>query len=93
MLHASLSALLGSLFVLLAGANVWGMLHASRAARGHAIGARMIWAHRIGGYTFVLLFCAMCFFMASGSKVFRKSFHSASSSMSSWPYCSLRSFS
>ena len=64
MLHASLSALLGSLFVLLAGANVWGMLHESRAARGHAIGARMIWAHRIGGYTCVLLFCAMCFFMA-----------------------------
>ena len=62
-MSASLSALLGSLFVLLAGANVWGMLHASRASKGHAIG-RAIWAHRIGGYAFVLIFGAMCFFMA-----------------------------
>jgi len=64
MLHASLSAFLGSLFVLLAGANVWGMLHASRGSKSHVISTRLIWAHRIGGYTFVLLFCSMFFFMA-----------------------------
>src|SRR6266566_5816697 len=64
MLHASLSAFLGSLFVLLAGANVWVMLHASRRSKDHAAHTRLMWGHRIGGYAFILLFCVFFYFMA-----------------------------
>jgi len=64
MLHASLSASLGFLFVVLAGANVWVMLHASSRSGDLATKTRLIWAHRIGGYTFVLLFCVFFYFMA-----------------------------
>ena len=64
MLHASLSASLGSLFVLLAGANVWVMLHASSRSKDPAAHARLMRAHRLGGYTFILLFCALFYFMA-----------------------------
>ena len=63
MLHASLSAFLGSLFVVLAGANVWVMLHASSRSGNDATRTRLIWAHRIGGYTFILLFCVFLYFM------------------------------
>src|SRR5262245_3129151 len=63
MLHASMSESLASLFVVLAGANVWVMLHLSRQSADHASRARLIGAHRIGGYTFVLLFCALFYFM------------------------------
>src|SRR3989442_10432094 len=64
MLHASLSASLGSLFVLLAGANVWVMLHASSRSKDHAAHTRLMWAHRLGGYAFILLFCLLFYFMA-----------------------------
>jgi ferredoxin-NADP reductase len=64
MLHASLSASLGSLFVLLAGANVWVMLHASSRSKDHAVHARLMRAHRLGGYIFILLFCVFFYFMA-----------------------------
>jgi ferredoxin-NADP reductase len=64
MLPASLSASLGCLFVVLAGANVWMMLHVSSRSGDHATKARLIRAHRIGGYTFVLLFCVLFYFMA-----------------------------
>ena len=64
MLHASLSAALGSLFVLLAGANVWVMLHASSRSKDHAAHTRLMRAHRVGGYTFILLFCVFFYFMA-----------------------------
>jgi len=64
MLHASLSAFLRSLFVLLAGANVWVMLHASSRSKDPAAHARLMWAHRLGGYTFILLFCVFFYFMA-----------------------------
>src|SRR6266403_1477664 len=64
MLHASLSAFLRSLFVLLAGANVWVMLHASSRSKDPAAHARLMWAHRLGGYTFILLFCVLFYFMA-----------------------------
>jgi len=64
MLHASLSAPLGSVFVLLAGANVWVMLHASSRSKDHAAHARLMWAHRLGGYAFILLFCVFLYFMA-----------------------------
>ncbi|HKA28361.1 MAG TPA: iron-sulfur cluster-binding domain-containing protein [Candidatus Binatia bacterium] len=64
MLQPSLSASLGCLFVVLAGANVWMMLHASSRSGDHATKARLIRAHRIGGYTFVLLFCVVFYFMA-----------------------------
>ena len=64
MLHASLSASLGSLFVLLAGANVWVMLHASSRSKDRAAHTRLIRAHRLGGYAFILVFCVFFFFMA-----------------------------
>jgi ferredoxin-NADP reductase len=64
MLHASLSASLGSLFVLLAGANVWVMLHAPSLSKDHAAHSRLMRAHRLGGYTFILLFCVFLYFMA-----------------------------
>src|SRR5207244_7231530 len=64
MLHASLSASLGSLFVLLAGANVWVMLHASRRSKDHAAHTRLMWGHRIGGYSFILLSCVFFYSMA-----------------------------
>src|SRR5262249_15793661 len=64
MLQPSLSASLGCLFVVLAGANVWMMLHASSRSGDHATKARLIRAHRIGGSTFVLLFCVVFSFMA-----------------------------
>jgi ferredoxin-NADP reductase len=64
MLHASLSAALGSLFVLLAGANVWVMLHASSRSQDHAAYTRLIRVHRLGGYAFILVFCVFFFFMA-----------------------------
>src|SRR4029077_21079135 len=64
MLHASLSASLGSFFVLLAGANVWLMLHASSRSKDHAAHARLLRAHRLGGYAFILLFCVFFYFMA-----------------------------
>jgi hypothetical protein len=41
MLHASLSASLGSLLVLLAGANVWVMLHASSRSKDLAAHTRL----------------------------------------------------
>src|SRR5215471_20671526 len=58
-----MSVYLASLFVLVAGANVWVMLRASRPT-GQPLATRLVWAHRIGGYAFVFLFCAMCFLMA-----------------------------
>jgi ferredoxin-NADP reductase len=64
MLHASLSAFLGSLFVVLAGANVWVMLHVSSRSGNDATRARLIRAHRVVGYAFVLLFCVLFYFMA-----------------------------
>jgi len=64
MLHASLSAPLGSLFVLLAAANVWVMLHASSRSKDHAAHSRLMRAHRLGGYAFILLFCVFGYFMA-----------------------------
>ena len=64
MLHASLSAPLGVVFVVLAGANVWVMLHVSSRSAADANRARLIRAHRVGGYTFVLLFCVLFYFMA-----------------------------
>jgi ferredoxin-NADP reductase len=64
MLHASLSAALGSLFVLLAGANVWVMLHASSRSKDHVAHGRLMRAHRLGGYAFILLFCVFLYFMA-----------------------------
>jgi len=64
MLHASLSASLGSLFVLLAGANVWVMLHASSRSKDHAAHSRLMRTHRLGGYAFILVFSVMFYFMA-----------------------------
>jgi ferredoxin-NADP reductase len=64
MLHPSLSVPLGFIFVVLAGANVWLMLHVSSRSAADANRARLIRAHRVGGYTFVLLFSVLFYFMA-----------------------------
>src|SRR5438046_3973466 len=64
MSHASRSVSLLSLFVLLAGANVWVMLHASSRSKDHAAHSRSCRAHRLGWYAFILLFCVFVYFMA-----------------------------
>jgi ferredoxin-NADP reductase len=72
MLHAirgwqpvnSASLWLGIVFVLVGAINVWLILQAS--ARVDATGsARLIAAHRIGGYLFIALFSAMAYFMVA----------------------------
>src|SRR4029077_6029869 len=64
MLHASLSASLGSFFVLLAGANVWVMLHASSRSKDHAAHSRLMRTPRLGGGAFLLVFFVLFFFIA-----------------------------
>jgi ferredoxin-NADP reductase len=64
MLPSSLSSALGALFVLLAAANVWSMLHATGRSTDPTTRGRLIVLHRISGYVFVALFFAMSYFMA-----------------------------
>jgi ferredoxin-NADP reductase len=52
-----------ALFVLLAAVNVWLMFHSSRAITAPRTNQRLIRAHRLGGYLFIALFCAMTYFM------------------------------
>jgi ferredoxin-NADP reductase len=64
MLPSSLSSALGALFVLLAAANVWSMVHATGRSTDPTTRGRLILLHRISGYVFVALFFAMSYFMA-----------------------------
>ncbi len=54
----------GIVFVALAAANVVVMLEASHPARNGATRTRLITAHRVGGYLFVILFCIMTYGMS-----------------------------
>jgi ferredoxin-NADP reductase len=65
MLNGSLSIWLGVTFVLIGAVNVWLILQASARVRDGKAGARLIAAHRIGGYIFIALFCVMGYFMVA----------------------------
>ena len=59
MLNSSTSIWLGITFVLVGAINVWLILQASARVRDAKASARLIAAHRIGGYLFIALFCVM----------------------------------
>jgi ferredoxin-NADP reductase len=59
----STSILLGLVFVLLGGINVWLVLEAWSRVKAAKASARMLALHRIGGYLFIALFCVMAYFM------------------------------
>jgi ferredoxin-NADP reductase/mono/diheme cytochrome c family protein len=59
----SASLWLGVTFVLIGALNVWLILQASARVRDGKASARLIAAHRIGGYLFIALFCVMAYFM------------------------------
>jgi ferredoxin-NADP reductase len=63
MLTTSVSVWLGITFVLTGAINVWLILQTSARVRQSGATARLISAHRIGGYLFIALFCLMGYFM------------------------------
>jgi ferredoxin-NADP reductase len=63
MLNTSVSIWLGIIFVLTGAINVWLILQTSARVRQNGATARLISAHRIGGYLFIALFCVMGYFM------------------------------
>src|SRR5580704_8558942 len=63
MLNSSTSVWLGITFVLAGAINVWLILQASARVRDAKANARLIAAHRAGGYLFIALFCVMGYFM------------------------------
>jgi ferredoxin-NADP reductase len=65
MLNSSASLWLGFTFVVIGAINVWLVLQASARVRNAKANARLIAAHRIGGYLFVALFCVMGYFMVA----------------------------
>src|SRR4051812_45666446 len=60
-MRAAASIILSGLFVFLAGFNTWNML----SNRGSSPRSRNLWvqAHRCIGYTFIVLFAVLCYFM------------------------------
>src|SRR6266478_8039694 len=65
MLNSSTSVWLGITFVLIGAINVWLILQASVRVRDAKASARLIAAHRIGGYLFIALFCVMGYLMVA----------------------------
>lgn len=63
MLRTAISAGLGAFFIVLGALNVCLIFHASRRLQDRKANARLIRAHRAGGYLFILLFCVMTYFM------------------------------
>jgi ferredoxin-NADP reductase/mono/diheme cytochrome c family protein len=63
MLNTSASIWLGIIFVLAGAMNVWLILQTSARVKQTGATARLISAHRIGGYLFIALFCVMGYFM------------------------------
>jgi len=55
--------MLGIMFVLIGAVNVWLILQASSQVKNARASARLVAAHRIGGYVFILLYCLMGYFM------------------------------
>ena len=64
MISSSISVWLGITFVFVGGLNVWLILQTSARMSAKA-SSRLIAAHRIGGYLFIGLFCAMGYFMVA----------------------------
>src|SRR5579863_7108650 len=65
MLNRSASLWLGITFVLIGAINVWLILQSSARVRDGKASARLIAAHRIGGYLFIALYCVMGYFMVA----------------------------
>jgi ferredoxin-NADP reductase len=65
MLNSSTSVWLGITFVLIGAINVCLILQASARVKDAKANARLIAAHRIGGYLFISLFCVMGYFMVA----------------------------
>jgi ferredoxin-NADP reductase len=65
MLNSSTSVWLGITFVIVGAINVWLVLQASARVRDSKASTRLIAAHRVGGYLFILLFCVMGYFMVA----------------------------
>src|SRR5215472_1321035 len=63
MLSPSLSLLLGFIFVLVGGVNVWLVLESWSRVKGSNASSRLLTLHRIGGYVFIGLFSIMTYFM------------------------------
>jgi ferredoxin-NADP reductase len=63
MLNSSTSLWLGVIFVITGAINVWLILQSSALVRDAKASARLIVAHRIGGYLFIAIFCVMGYFM------------------------------
>src|SRR6266446_4306209 len=59
----SASLFVGIIFVIIGAVNVWLILQASAQVKNTRASARLIAAHRIGGYIFISLFCVMGYFM------------------------------
>jgi len=68
MLKPSVSLILGAIFVVLGAVNVWLILQATTRVKNARASARLIAAHRIGGYLFILTFCCMSYFMISRTR-------------------------
>jgi ferredoxin-NADP reductase len=61
----SVSIFLGVTFVLVGAINIWLILQASARVREAKASARLIAAHRVGGYLFIALYCVMAYFMVA----------------------------
>jgi ferredoxin-NADP reductase len=64
MMSSSSGLLAGVSFVGLAAVNVVLILEASRGTRSQAMRHRLMLAHRVGGYSFVIFFCVMTYVMS-----------------------------
>ena len=65
MINNSLSVWLGITFVAIGAINVWLILQSSARVKSAKASASLIAAHRVGGYLFIALFCAMSYFMVA----------------------------
>jgi hypothetical protein len=65
MLNISASLWLGVMFVVIGATNVWLVLQSSARVKDVKASARLIAAHRIGGYLFIALYCVMGYFMVA----------------------------
>src|ERR1700686_4083194 len=65
MINSATSVGLGVTFVFVGAINVWLILQASARVRDAKTSARLIAAHRIGGYLFIALFCVIGYFMVA----------------------------
>ncbi len=65
MLTRTASLWLGITFILIGAINVWLILQASARVKDANGSARLVTAHRIGGYLFIALYCVMGYFMVA----------------------------